>query len=107
MVWAGLAVREEGFLMFPSSPKPLPVPSGPAAAVRLSWPDFAVVVVAVAFTVFLNLRGTPILGSVAISAGTMLVFVGIIAIPRGVGEIARNLRMLRNAAETQAWTERS
>lgn len=89
--------------MFPS-PMLLPVPRGTAAAVRLTWPEFAVVVVAVAFTVFLNVRGTPILGSVAISAATMLVFVGIIAIPRGVAEIARNLRVLRAAAETHAWT---
>jgi hypothetical protein len=90
-----------------ASPKPLSAPGGPAAAVRLSWPEFAVVAVAVAFTVFLNLRGTPIVTSVVIAAGTMLVFVGLIAIPRGVGEIARNLRLLRTAAETQAWPERS
>lgn len=68
---------------------------------RLSWPEVAVILLAVGLTIFLNVRDTPFFAAVAISATTMLVFVGIVAVPRGVGEIARNLRLLKQAAEDQ------
>lgn len=75
---------------------------GTAIPIRLSWPEVAVILLAVGLTIFLNVRGTPILTAVAVSAASMLVFVGIVTIPRGVGEITRNLRLLKQAAEDQS-----
>jgi hypothetical protein len=84
----------------------LPPPEGSASTVRLTWPDVAVILAAVGFTIFLNLRATPIGAAVAIAGGTMVMFVGLVAIPRSVGEIARCLRALRAAADVDTRRDR-
>lgn len=83
-------------------------PSGSGAATaRLTWPDVVVILAAVGFTVFLNLRAVPIVPAVAIAGGTMLMFVGLVAVPRRLGEIVRGVGLLRAAAEEAARRERS
>ncbi|WP_410646451.1 hypothetical protein [Amycolatopsis sp. cmx-4-54] len=69
------------------------------AAVRLTWPEAFVITVAIGLTIFLHVRETPFIAAAAIAAATMLVFVAVVAIPRGIGEIAKNLRLLRGAAD--------
>lgn len=72
------------------------------AAVRLTWPEAFVITLAVGLTIFLNVRETPFVAAAGIAAATMLVFVAVVAIPRGIGEIATNLRFLRSAADELA-----
>lgn len=76
---------------------------GPApAAVRLTWPEAFVITLAVGLTIFLNVRGNPFVAAAGIAAATMIVFVAVIAIPRGIGEIGKNLQFLRRAADELA-----
>ncbi|MEV7555994.1 hypothetical protein AB0N89_40795 [Amycolatopsis sp. NPDC089917] len=80
-------------------------PSGAGTAqtaVRLTWPEAFVITLAVGLTVFLNVRDTPFAAAAGISAATMVVFVAVVAIPRGIGEITKNLRFLRQAADELA-----
>ncbi|OKA03489.1 hypothetical protein [Amycolatopsis regifaucium] len=82
-----------------------PPPGGGAvpAAVRLTWPEAFVITLAVGLTIYLNMHDhTPIVGAAGIAAGVMVVFVAVIAIPRGIGEIGKNLRFLRSAADELA-----
>ncbi|UJW36919.1 hypothetical protein L3Q67_45465 (plasmid) [Saccharothrix sp. AJ9571] len=72
------------------------------AAVRLTWPEAFVITLAVGLTVYLNVRDTPIVAAAGIAAGVMVVFVAVITIPRGLGEIGKNLRFLRSAADELA-----
>ncbi|OXM54651.1 hypothetical protein CFP71_19265 [Amycolatopsis thailandensis] len=73
------------------------------AAVRLTWPEAFVITLAVGLTIFLNVHDhTPIVAAAGIAAGVMVVFVAVLAVPRGIGEIAKNLRFLRSAADELA-----
>ncbi|WP_326960508.1 hypothetical protein [Amycolatopsis sp. NBC_01286] len=68
-------------------------------AVRLTWPEAFVITLAVGLTIFLNVRDTPFIAAAGIAAGTMIVFVAVIAVPRGIGQITTNLQFLRRAAD--------
>ncbi|MGW5703856.1 hypothetical protein [Amycolatopsis japonica] len=72
------------------------------AAVRLTWPEAFVITLAVGLTIFLNVRDTPFAAAAGIAAATMIVFVAMVAIPRGIDEITKNLRFLRQAADDLA-----
>ncbi|EME52373.1 hypothetical protein [Amycolatopsis decaplanina] len=72
------------------------------AAVRLTWPEAFIITLAVGLTIYLNVRDTPIIAAAGIAAGVMVVFVAVLAIPRGIGEIAKNLNFLRTAADELA-----
>ncbi|MFC9251902.1 hypothetical protein ACFWMR_24005 [Amycolatopsis thailandensis] len=61
------------------------------------------ITLAVGLTIFLNVHDhTPIVAAAGIAAGVMVVFVAVLAVPRGIGEIAKNLRFLRSAADELA-----
>ncbi|WP_093934103.1 hypothetical protein [Amycolatopsis thailandensis] len=81
-------------------------PSGAGAvpaAVRLTWPEAFIITLAVGLTIFLNVHDhTPIIAAAGIAAGVMAVFVAVITVPRGIGEITKNLRFLRSAADELA-----
>jgi len=73
------------------------------AAVRLTWPEAFVITLAVGLTIYLNVHdNTPIVAAAGTAAGVMVVFVALIAIPRAIGEIGKNLRFLRSAADELA-----
>lgn len=69
------------------------VPTGsPPGTARLSWQEFFVVLVAAGLMVFFNVRGMPVVTSVGLAAGAVLVFMGLITVPRAVGRVARRYR---------------
>jgi len=73
------------------------------AAVRLTWPEAFVITLAVGLTIYLNLHDhTPVVAAAGIAAGVLVVFVAVLAVPRGIGEIVKNLRFLRSAADELA-----
>jgi hypothetical protein len=74
---------------------------------RLTWPDAAVIAMAVGIAIYLHVRDMPFVGAVAVAAGTILLFVSIMAIPRGITQIVGHLRFLREAAEELARAQKA
>lgn len=70
----------------------------PGRVPRLSWQEFGLVLVAAALTVFFTVRGEPVHLAVVYAAGTTLVPVGLLAVPRALRGYIRSQQLAHTAA---------
>jgi len=81
----------------PSPGKPLPNNFGDGSQ-RLTWPEVAVLIVVIAFAIFLIWRGLTPQTATITAIGTAAAVLGLLVMPRRVTEVVKLLRMISRLA---------